>query len=163
MSGSNGTNGQIGPDIAAAVSEICAAHQNRPDHLIEIFHGLQARLGCIPSDALQPVADALNLSRAEVYGVFSFYHDFRDAPAGRHVVKLCRAEACQSVGCEALAAQAERSLDTAFGTTTDDGRVTLEAVYCLGNCALGPAALIDDELHGLLDNNKLDSIFEKLS
>ncbi len=164
MSGSgsqaNGAGSGAPSEVAA---EVCAAHGNRPDRLIEIFHGIQARLGCVPADALQPVAAALNLSRAEVYGVFTFYHDFRAEPPGRHIVKLCRAEACQSVGCEALAAHAERALGTKFGTTTPDGRVTLEAVYCLGDCALGPAALIDGNLHGLLDNNKLRKLFENLT
>lgn len=166
MSASEGVEGRVPPSdvvVPQVAMEVCAAHDNRPDRLIEIFHDIQARLGCIPTDALQPVAQALNLSRAEVYGVFSFYHDFRDAPAGRHVVKLCRAEACQAVGCELLAAHAERALGTGFGDTTPDGRVTLEAVYCLGNCALGPSALVDGAVHGLLDNNKLDNILENLS
>ena len=140
MSGNNGANGAAPGDTVAA---ICAGHGNRPDHLIEILHDIQGQLGHVPAGALQTVADALNLSRAEVHGVFTFYHDFRDVPAGRHVVKLCRAEACQAVGCEALADHAERTFGTKFGTTSADGRVTLEAVYCLGNCALGPSVMID--------------------
>lgn len=144
------------------VSGICAAHGDRPEELIEIFHEVQAAIGCIPAESLDVIAKAINLSRAEVHGVFSFYHDFRDHPAGRHVIRLCRAEACQSVGCEALAAHAEARLGTAFGATSADGKVTLEAVYCLGNCALGPAAMIDGKLHGMLNNNKLDKLIEGL-
>jgi formate dehydrogenase subunit gamma len=150
-----------GPEVAAAVA-VCAEHGNRPDALIEILHGIQARLGCIPSGTLDAIARAVNLSRAEVHGVFTFYHDFRDVPAGRHVVKLCRAEACQAVGCEALAAHAEQALGTRFGSTNADGRVTLEAVYCLGNCALGPSAMVDGDIYGLLNKNKLDHIFKSL-
>lgn len=159
----SGRNGAESRPLTDTVAEVCSAHGNRPEQLIEIFHGIQGRLGCIPAEALQFIADALNLSRADVHGVFSFYHDFRDVPAGRHTVRICRAEACQSVGCEILAAHAEKSLGTKFGTTTPDGRVTLEAVYCLGNCALGPAAMVDDDVHGMLDNNKLDVIVKKLS
>lgn len=161
----NGAGGGAGPSSPAvdAALEVCGRHGNRADALLEILHGVQARLGCVPAETLDPVARALNLSRAEVYGVFSFYHDFRDRAVGRHVVKLCRAEACQAVGCEALAAQAERLLGTEFGTTSADGRVTLEAVYCLGNCALGPAALVDGTVYGLIDNNKLDEISKSLT
>lgn len=146
----------------ATARAVCAEMGNRPDALLEIFHEVQSRLGFVPADTLAPIAAALNLSRAEVHGVFTFYHDFRDAPAGRHVVKLCRAEACQAVGAEALAAAAESSLGTPCGTTSADGKVTLEAVYCLGNCALGPAALVDGRLHGMLDNNKLNNIVKLL-
>ena len=103
------------------------------------------------------VAEALNLSRAEVHGVVSFYHDFRATPPGRTVVKLCRAEACQAVGSEALAAAVERRLGVATGETTPDGRVTLEAAYCLGNCACGPAGLTDGNLEPLLDADKVEA------
>jgi formate dehydrogenase subunit gamma len=142
---------------------VCARHGNRPDALIEIFHDIQGQLGCVPAGTLAAIAKALNLSRADVHGVLTFYHDFRDRPAGRHVVKLCRAEACQAVGCEALAARAEEVTGTKFGTTSADGRVTLEAVYCLGNCALGPAALVDGEVHGMLNNNKLKNLLKELN
>lgn len=155
-------NGQGAIDAATAAREVCASFANRPDLLLEILHGVQARLGCVPADAIGAIAGAVNLSRAEVHGVFTFYHDFRDAPAGRHVVKLCRAEACQAVGCESLAAEAEAELGTEFGATSADGRVTLEAVYCLGNCALGPSALIDGKVHGLMNINKLKEITKGL-
>ena len=109
------------------------------------------------------VADVLNLTRAEVHGVVSFYHDFRRDPAGRHVVRLCRAEACQATGGEALAARAEAALGIATGATTADGRVTLEAVYCLGLCAVAPSAMIDGRLVGRLDEGTLDRLLAALA
>ncbi len=148
-------------DAAEAARAACAAHANAPDALIEILHDVQAALGCVPKDAVPVIAEAINRSRAEVHGVVSFYHDFRSEPAGRVVVKLCRAEACQAVGCEALAQEAEKRLGVAFGETSMDGRVTLEAVYCLGDCALGPAALIGDELHGRLTAEKLEQLVKE--
>lgn len=153
----NGENGGAA-GIQAVVAAVCSDFGNRADALLEIFHRIQDRLGYVPGEGLDPIAKALNLSRAEVHGVFTFYHDFRDAPAGRHVIKLCRAEACQAVGADALAAAAEAQVGTPCGTTSADGKVTLEAVYCLGNCALGPAALIDGKLHGILNNSKLEDI-----
>jgi len=119
--------------------------------LLPILHGLQERFGYVDTRAVPMIAHALNLSRADVHGVVSFYHDFRGQPAGRHVIKLCRAEACQSMGADRLAAELERALGIRFGATTPDGRVTLEAVYCLGNCALSPAAMVDGKLHGRID------------
>jgi formate dehydrogenase subunit gamma len=126
--------------------------------LLPILHEVQHDVGYVPEEALRQIAKRLNISRAEIHGVASFYHDFRTEPAGRHVVKLCRAEACQSVGSEPLAARAEASLKIKSGETTPDGAVTLEAVYCLGLCACGPAALIDGTVVGRLDEAKLDAI-----
>ena len=123
--------------------------------LLPILHALNDRFGCITDEAIVMVADVLNLSRAEVQGVVGFYHDFRRAPAGRHVIKVCRAEACQSMGSENLAARLERALGISFGGTTADRAVTLETVYCLGNCALSPSALVDGELHGRMDAEKI--------
>jgi formate dehydrogenase subunit gamma len=104
------------------------------------------------------IAEALNLSRAEVHGVVTFYHDFRQQPAGRHVLKICRAEACQAAGSEALAARAESRLSVTFGDTTTDGRVTLEPVYCLGLCSVSPSAMFDGKIHARLDEKKLDML-----
>ena len=112
----------------------------------------------MPETALPALAKALNLSRAEVHGVVTFYHDFHRHPAGRHVIKLCRAEACQSMGAEALAALVLRSLKLRFGETTADGAITVEAVYCLGNCALSPAVMVDDQLVGRVDAKKFETI-----
>lgn len=150
------------PDLVARIGAICAAHGNRPAALIEILHEIQSLMGYVPEEATLLLAGALNLSRAEVHGVISFYHDFRRAPAGRHVVRLCRAEACQAVGCEALAHHATASLGIAFGETRGDGAATLEAVYCLGNCALGPSVMIDGELHGRVDAARFDSLIGEL-
>lgn len=116
--------------------------------LLPILHALVERFGHVDDVAVTTVADALNLSRAEVHGVVSFYHDFRREPAGRHVIKVCRAEACQAVGGRQLVADLQEALGIGLGETTPDGRVTLEPVYCLGNCALSPSALIDGELVG---------------
>lgn len=146
---------------AEAVQRACDRHHNRPDALIEILHDVQAELGCIPDAAVPPLALALNLSRADVHGVISFYHDFRRRPGGRHRLRLCRAEACQSLHSEALARHAERCLNVGFGETTADGRISLESAYCLGNCALGPAALLDDRLLGRLDPQKLERLIQE--
>src|SRR5690349_18003935 len=134
-------NADIDESLAETVSAVCAAYDNRPADLIEMLHEIQARLGYVPEGAAQRLAQALNLSRAEVHGVISFYHDFHRTPPGRHIVRVCRAEACQAVGCEALAKHAEASLGIGFGETRGDGKATLEAVYCLGNCALGPSVM----------------------
>jgi formate dehydrogenase subunit gamma len=139
---------------------IASEHGNRPDALIEILHGVQAALGCVPEAAVPALADALNLSRAEVHGVVTFYHDFRREPAGRHVIKICRAEACQAMGCEALVAHAEDRLGIACGNTSTDGHVTLEPVYCLGLCATAPSAMMDGKVVGRLTKPKLDALLK---
>ena len=116
--------------------------------LLPVLHALNEHFGYISDPAVKLIGDVLNLSRAEVHGVVSFYHDYRREPAGKHVIKVCRAEACQSMGCEDLVSRLERALGIRIGETTPDRRVTLEEVYCLGNCALSPAALVDGELIG---------------
>jgi formate dehydrogenase subunit gamma len=144
----------------ATARAIASEHGNRPDALIEILHGVQTALGCVPEAAVPALADALNLSRAEVHGVVTFYHDFRGEPAGRHVLKLCRAEACQAMGGEALVARAEERLGIACGNTSADGRITLEPIYCLGLCATAPSAMLDGELIGRLTAPKLDALLK---
>jgi formate dehydrogenase subunit gamma len=150
--------------MAAAEEDVARAlageYGNRPDALIEILHRLHAALGYVPAAVVPVLADALNLSRAEVHGVVTFYHDFRREPAGQHVLKMCRAEACQAVGCEALVARAEDRLGVGCGGTTADGRVTFEAVYCLGLCATGPSAMLDGRVVGRLPAPKLDALLE---
>jgi len=140
---------------------IVGRHAGREGPLLPILHDVQATWGFVPRDAVPVIASALNLSRAEVWGVVTFYHDFRHDPAGRHVLKLCRAEACQSVGCEALVARAEARLGTACGSTSPEG-VTLEAVYCLGLCATGPSAMVDGQVVGRLDPARLDRMIDGL-
>jgi formate dehydrogenase subunit gamma len=141
---------------------VCEAHGNRPDELLEIFHALQGELGFIPEPTLPVIANALNLSRAEVYGVLTFYHDFRRSPPGRHQVKMCRAEACQAMHTDEVCAHAEQKLGTKFGETSPDGQYSLDAVYCLGNCALSPAMMIDGDLYGCVDKKRFDAIIDGL-
>ena len=129
--------------------------------LLPILHAVQHAFGFVPQEALPRIAEKLNLSRAEVHGVMSFYHDFRTEPAGRHVVKLCRAEACQAQGANALAAHAKARLGVDFHGTTANGAVTLEPVFCLGLCACGPAALVDGKVVGRVDAAKLDAILSE--
>jgi formate dehydrogenase subunit gamma len=140
---------------AAAAREIAERLKDLEGPLLPILHAFNEHFGFISNDAIVLVADVLNLTRADVQGVVGFYHDFRRQPAGRHVVKVCRAEACQSMGSEALAERLERALGISFGDTTPDRRVTLEEVFCLGNCALSPNVMIDGELHGRADEAKI--------
>jgi len=144
------------PWSAEKTAQIIAEHKGLEGPLLPILHALQAAFGYIDRAAEPIIAEALNVSRAEVHGVVTFYHDFREHPAGRHVLKLCRAEACQAAGGEALAAQAEASLGVAFGQTSADGRVTLEPVYCLGLCSVSPSAMLDGRVIARLDQKKLD-------
>jgi len=140
---------------AQAARGIAEGMRDLEGPLLPILHAFMERFGHVNDEAIVLVADVLNLTRAEVQGVVGFYHDFRREPAGRHVIKVCRAEACQSMGSEDLAARLERALGIEFGGTTSDRRVTLEEVYCLGNCALSPSVLIDGELHGRADEAKI--------
>ncbi|WP_138381099.1 formate dehydrogenase subunit gamma [Luteithermobacter gelatinilyticus] len=138
-----------GPDWdPGRADQIISGHCGVKGGLIEALHALQAEFGYIDEAAYETLAKAFNLSRAEVYGVVSFYHDFRDRPAGHKVVKLCQAEACQAMGSRKLTAAVKDFLGVDFGETTCDGAVTLEAVYCLGNCATPPSVMIDDRVYG---------------
>lgn len=137
---------------------IIAERRHMPGALLPILHALQDRFGYVDQEALPLIAEALNLSRAEVYGVMTFYHDFRYRPPGRHVVKVCRAESCQSMGCDALVAHIEKTVGAKLKETAADGSVTLEPVYCLGNCALSPALLWDGELHGRMTPESFDRL-----
>ncbi|HEY6543772.1 MAG TPA: formate dehydrogenase subunit gamma [Dokdonella sp.] len=144
---------------AAAVRAACASHRDRPGALLPVLHAVQHALGCVPPAAIALVAQELNLSRAEVHGVASFYHHFRESPPGRHVVRICRAEACQARGARTLEAHAKHALGIDFGATSDDGAVTLEPAYCLGNCGSGPAILVDDaELHANVTPARFDAL-----
>lgn len=129
--------------------------------LLPVLHEIQARCGYIPADAVPLVADRLNLSRAEVHGVISYYHHFRDKPAGKVVVQVCRAEACQAVGAEQLAAHAVKSLGCDFHETSKDGSVTLEPVYCLGQCACGPAIMVGDDVHARVTPDHFDKLMQR--
>jgi len=131
---------------------------HREGPLLPILHALQEEFGYIDEAAEPLIAEALNITRADVHGIITFYHDFRRAPVGRHVLKLCRAEACQSAGGDALALQAEARLGVALGNTAADGSVTLEPVYCLGLCATAPSAMLDGRVVGRLDESRLDAL-----
>ena len=137
------------------LDEIVASHLHREGPLLPILHDVQAEWGHIPDDAQPVIARALNISRAEIHGVVSFYHDFRDHPAGRHTLRICRAEACQAMGGNATAEAAKKALGIDWHGTTPDGAVTLEPVFCLGLCACAPAAQLDGDLHARVDAAKL--------
>lgn len=145
-------------DVRARTARIIASFDGVEAPLIEMLHAVQREFGFVPEEAKRTLAEALNLSRAEVHGVVSFYHDFRAEPAGRHSLKICRAEACQSMGGEANAARASELLGIGFGETSPDGAVTLEATYCLGLCACAPAAMLDGRPVGRVDRDRLDRL-----
>lgn len=143
------------------VRRIVADLKGRPGPLLEVLHAIQAELGYVPQAVVPLVASELNLSRAEVHGVVSFYHYFRSTAPGAHTLSVCRAESCQAVGGEALAAHARQRLGVDFHQTTPDGRFSLEPVYCLGNCACSPAVMIDDRLYGRVTPERLDALLSE--
>ena len=149
------------PWNAERASEIIARYRHLEGAGLPILHALQETFGCVPEAAVPLVAEALNLSRAEIHGTVTFYHDFRKEPRGKRVLKLCRAESCQAAGGDALVARAEAKLGVAMGETTLDRRVTLEAVYCLGLCHSSPAAMLDRHVFGMLDEAKLDALVKE--
>lgn len=144
------------------VREIIADHMALEGPLLPIFHALQAEYGHVPQLAIPVIAEALNIGRAEVHGVMSFYHDFREEPAGRHVVKLCRAEACQAAGADRVADHARETLGVDWHETTKNGAVTLEPVFCLGLCACGPAAMVDGKPVGMVTKKRFDKIIAEI-
>ncbi|MCO6184913.1 formate dehydrogenase subunit gamma [Rhizobium sp. L1K21] len=149
-----------GAGVAERAGEIARSMLGMEGPLLPILHAVQEEFGYVPEEALPPIAKALNLSRAEVHGVVTFYHEYRRNPAGRHVLRLCRAEACQSMGCDAVAEQVKQALGVDWHETSKDGNVTLEPVYCLGLCSCAPAAMLDETLIGRVD---LDVIREELA
>ncbi|HTV68964.1 MAG TPA: formate dehydrogenase subunit gamma [Rhizobiaceae bacterium] len=152
---------QAGTQIAARTAEIIGELRGLEGPLLPILHEIQDEFGYVPAESLPVIADELNISKAEVYGVVTFYHDYRKEPAGRHVLKLCQAEACQSMGSDAAAAKIKQLLGIGFHETTKDGAVTLEPVYCLGMCACSPSAMLDGEVIGRInDPETIDEIVE---
>jgi formate dehydrogenase subunit gamma len=146
----------------SAVLEACARLKALPGALLPICHAVQQALGFVPKDAVPVIANQLNLSIADVHGVLTFYHYFRREQPGRHVLHLCRAEACQALGAQALEAHAKSSLGIDFHGTTADGAISLEPVYCLGNCALGPSMMIDEHLKGRVTPKRFDALIAPL-
>ncbi|HZZ08869.1 MAG TPA: formate dehydrogenase subunit gamma [Candidatus Binataceae bacterium] len=140
------------------VEAIASRLKDRPGALMLILHEVQDRFGYVARESVPIIAHALNLSRAEVHGVVTFYHDFRHQPPGRDVIRLCRAESCQAMGAVALADHVRSRLGVGFGETTRDGAFTLEAVYCLGNCGCSPAMVLNDELHGRVSAARFDEL-----
>lgn len=145
-------------EVRTRTEEVLAAHAHLEGPLLPILHALQESFGFIPQEAVRHIADGLNIGRAEVHGVVTFYHDFRDAPAGRHVVRICRAEACQAQGGNTLAEATLSRLGLEWHGTTANGAVTIEPVYCLGLCACGPAAMVDGQVIGRVDAARMDAI-----
>lgn len=143
-------------DPLATIDSVIEANRSLGGALLPMLHGIQDALGHVPPAAVPRLAEALNLSQAEVHGVLSFYHDFRTSPPGRHILRLCRAEACQAMGCEALETHLGQRHGLGFHETTPDGAVTLEPVYCLGNCACAPSVMVDGEVRGRVTSQKLD-------
>ncbi len=150
-------SGKADPAVA-----IAARYGNKPDALLEILHDVQHELGFVPESSLPAIANALNISRAEAYGVATFYHDFHLKPTGKHVIKLCKAEACQSMGGRNLVDAVENFLKIKVGDTTADKLITLEATYCLGLCASAPAMMVDERPVARVDVKKFESVVEGL-
>jgi formate dehydrogenase subunit gamma len=149
-------------DVNAVISRVLEERKDQPGALLPILHGIQDALGHVPREAIAQIALALNLSRAEIHGVVSFYHYFRTSPPGRHTVYLCRAESCQSMGANHLVEHAKAKLGVDFHETTRDGAFTLEPIYCLGNCACSPAMMIDDQVYGRVTPERFEEVVKNL-
>ena len=147
--------------LSVDISKIVRELKDKPGALLPILHGLQEELGYVPEEAIPIIAGELNLTRAEVHGVVTFYHDFRSEAPGRHVVKICQAESCQAAGGHTLTAHAKQRLGIDFNQTTPDRTCTLEPVYCLGNCALSPSMMIGKEVFGRVSSERFDEILSE--
>lgn len=146
----------------ADISHLVTEYKTLPGGLLPLLHAIQAELGYVPDAVVPSIAAGLNLSRAEVHGVISFYHDFKTHPVGRHSVQICRSEACQSMGSRQLEAHAKAVLGVDYHETTDDGAITLEPVYCLGNCACSPSVRIDNDIYARVDTERFDDLMAGL-
>jgi formate dehydrogenase subunit gamma len=155
-------NGGPGWD-ARVIDEIVTGLAGKPGALMLVLHAVNERVGYIPAEAVPAIARALNLSRAEVHGVISFYHDFRTERPGRKIIRVCRAESCQAMGAVALAEHIQARLGIEFGQTSTDGDFTLEPVYCLGNCACSPAMIVGEDLYGRVNPKRFDEIFSNIT
>lgn len=144
------------------VTAIIAGLKDQPGALLPVLHGIQDALGYIPEDAVPLIAKEMNMTRADVHGVITFYHHFRQTPPGQHTIHICRAEACQAMHCDATIAHAKDKLGVDFHETDATGQYTLEPIYCLGNCSLSPAIMIDEQVHGRVTPEKFDALLKKL-
>lgn len=142
----------------AIVDSVLERHRGMPGALLPILHAIQDQFGYIPKAAVPPIARELHLSRAEVHGVITFYHHFREEPQGRMIVRVCRAEACQAVGANELVAHAQKRLGCSLHATTSDGAVTLEPVYCLGQCSVGPSMMIGEQVYARVTPQRFDAL-----
>ncbi|MGB0061125.1 formate dehydrogenase subunit gamma [Candidatus Binatus sp.] len=158
----NSRNGEAAFD-ARVIDEILARLADQPGALMPVLHAVNDRVGYIPAEAVPVIAHALNLSRAEVHGVISFYHDFRTQRPGRKIIRVCRAESCQAMGAVALANHIQARLGINFGQTSDNGDFTLEPVYCLGNCACSPAIVVGDDIYGRVNPDRFDEILSTVT
>ena len=149
-------------DTTAVVSKAVQKYADVPGGLLPLLHEMQAGLGFIPKDCVKDIARGMGLSRAEVHGVISFYHDFHDQPRGQKTVHVCRAEACQAMGSRTLEAHVKARLGIDYGGTTTDGRFSLEPVYCLGNCACSPSIRIGDDVYARVDTDRFDEILDNI-
>ena len=145
-------------DLPIKIDALIAKHQQLPGALLPLLHAIQDEVGYVPESSYKPIAKALNLSVAEVHGVVTFYHHFRTHKPGRHTLQICRAESCQAMGSVALEAHAKKCLNIDYHQTTKDDAISLEPVYCLGNCALSPAVMMDDEIYGRVSAADLDAL-----
>lgn len=148
--------------LLPVVSDVIADLKHKPGALLPILHEIQNRLGYIPPESVPLIAESLNQSRADIHGVISFYHQFRSTAPGKHTVEVCRAEACQAMGARQLEAHAKESLGVDYHGTTSDNNITLEEVYCLGNCACSPSVRINDEIIGRVTPEKFDQLIDGL-
>jgi formate dehydrogenase subunit gamma len=149
-------------DKRTNIDQLIEQFKSLPGGLMPLLHAVKHDVGYIPEDSVEQIAKGFNLSRAEVHGVISFYHDFNTRPTGQHCVQICRAEACQSMGSRQIEAHAKKSLGIEYGETTEDGKVTLQPVYCLGNCACSPSIRIDDDIHARVSATRFDQLMTEL-
>lgn len=148
-------------EISTTIQSLVSQHKALPGALLPLLHAIQDTIGYIPEDSYLPISKALALSVAEVHGVVTFYHHFRTHPVGKHVLHICRAESCQAMGSEKLEASIKAKLNIDYHQTTSDGTITLEPIYCLGNCACSPAVMMDDEVYGRMDSQKVADLISE--
>lgn len=148
-------------ETSTTIQSLIAQHKQMAGALMPLLHAIQDTIGYIPEDSYLPISKALALSVAEVHGVVTFYHHFRTHPVGNHILHVCRAESCQAMGSEKLEASIKAKLNIDYHQTTSDGAITLEPIYCLGNCACSPAVMMDDEVYGRMDSQKMADLISE--